>query len=105
MAPKTKSPENDAVGARWLPLAGMAVTAVGAVWAIASFFIVKPEAARPVPASAPALPATSTVTVSGSGNVAAGTISGGTFNVGVPPSPASGAARAGAVAGGVSARP
>lgn len=81
---------------RWAVVVAALVPAAALVWAIVSYFIPKPEparehapdAARATPAPAPGAPVSSMPNVSGSGNVVAGQISGGTFNLGGAPAPA-----------------
>jgi hypothetical protein len=66
---------------RWTYAVGAIVGAVGLVWGIVSSFIPKPgDAAKAAPA---ATQPTTSVTVSGSGNVGVGNNSG-TINIGAP---------------------
>ena len=59
----------------------------GLVWGVVGSFIAKPEAAKPPSAAAPP-----TVSVSGSGNIGIGTMTGGQIAMGAPTTPAAAAA-------------
>ncbi len=87
MAAKTK-PNTPSGAPRWTYAVGAIVGAATLIWAIASYFIPKPEPAKPAPATPAAAPASS-VTVSGDGSVGVGTMQGGTINIGggTPPPP------------------
>jgi len=76
----SKSKANHSSGApRWTYALAAIVGALGLLWTIASTFIAKPEASRPMAASVPG------VSVSGQGSVGVGAMSGGTITMGNPP--------------------
>lgn len=69
---------------RWTYAAGSLVAIAGLIWAIASYFIPKPESNKP---PSPVAASATNVNVSGSGNVGVGTMAGGQISIVTPPTP------------------
>ena len=93
MLTKANSASNKPPGApRWTYMLGSLVGAAGLLWGIVSYFISNPESGKVGSAASVPKPA---VTVSGSGSVGVGTMSGGQISLGSAlPTPASAASTA-----------
>ena len=73
----TRKPASNPGAPPWTYVVGAIATAAGIVWGIVSFFFARTPSQLPAPAAT-----SSTVSVVGSGNVAIGTVSGGSVVIG-----------------------